>query len=118
VLRVGNLDVWRDFLDVRDVARAYLALAAHGVAGVAYNVCSGQTFRIGDLLDGLLQRARVPLRAEVDPERWRPNDLPVLRGDPTRLRAQTGWVPAVGIDAMLDDILTDWRRRTAAEGAP
>jgi GDP-4-dehydro-6-deoxy-D-mannose reductase len=113
VLRVGNLDVWRDFLDVRDVVRAYHALMTRGEAGTAYNVCRGEAHRVRDLLDSMLALARVPLRVEVDPERWRPADLPVLRGDPARLRERTGWRPEIGLDATLRDLLADWRRRLA-----
>ncbi len=115
LLRVGNLDVWRDFLDVRDVVRAYALLAEHGEPATVYNVCRGEAARIGDLLDGLIRRARVPLRSEVDPERWRPSDLPVLAGDPARLHARTGWQPEYAIDTTLDDIMADWRARIAAE---
>ena len=115
LLLVGNLDVWRDFLDVRDVVRAYAHLLAHGDSRTAYNVCRGEAARVGDLLDGLVRRARVTLRTEVDPERWRPSDLPVLRGDPGRLRSRTGWAPELTLDQTLDDILNDWRARVAAE---
>ncbi len=115
VLRVGNLDVRRDFLDVRDVVRAYVLLLDHGEPGVAYNVCRGEAPRVRDLLDLLLQQARVPLRVEIDPARSRPADLPVLRGDPSRLRERTGWRPEVPLDATLRDILDDWRGR-AGEG--
>jgi GDP-4-dehydro-6-deoxy-D-mannose reductase len=117
LLRVGNLDVWRDFLDVRDVVRAYALLAEHATPGTAYNVCRGNASRIGDLLDGLVGLARVPLRSEVDPERWRPSDLPVLSGDATRLHSCTGWKPEYAIKTTLDDILADWRARLAAEAA-
>ena len=116
VLQVGNLDVWRDVLDVRDVVRAYVGLLDRGESGTVYNVCRGDASRVGDLLEGLRRRARVPLRVEVDPERWRPSDLPLLRGDSTRLRQHTGWSPAIDVDTLLDDILDDWRHRTAAEG--
>jgi GDP-4-dehydro-6-deoxy-D-mannose reductase len=115
VLRVGNLDVWRDILDVRDVVRAYIGLLEHGERAGVYNVCRGDAYRIGDLLDGLRRRATVPLRVEVDPERWRPSDLPLLRGDSHRLRERTGWSPAIDVETMLDEILADWRRRTSAE---
>jgi len=117
VLRVGNLDVWRDFLDVRDVVRAYVLLAERGEHGTAYNVCRGETFRIRDLLDGLLAQARRPLRVEPDPARWRPVDLPVLRGDPSRLRERTGWSPSLDMHRTLGDLLDDWRGRTAGAGA-
>jgi GDP-4-dehydro-6-deoxy-D-mannose reductase len=116
VLRVGNLDVWRDFLDVRDVVRAYLLLLERGEPGAAYNVCRGEAFRIHDLLDGLLARAQVALRVETDPARWRPADLRMLRGDPGRLRTGTGWQPELAMETTLGDLLEDWRVRVTASG--
>lgn len=110
-LAVGNLDVWRDILDVRDVVRAYVRVLESGETAATYNVCGGEAFRIGDLLDALIRKARLPLAVEVDPERWRPSDLPLLRGDPTLLRQRTGWTHTIGIEALLDAILDDQRRR-------
>jgi GDP-4-dehydro-6-deoxy-D-mannose reductase len=113
VLRVGNLEVWRDFLDVRDVVRAYVLLSERGESGQAYNICRGEAYRVRDLLDTLLGLARRTLRVEPDPARQRPADLPVLRGDPSRLRARTGWQPRITMHDTLRDVLDDWRARVA-----
>ena len=112
VLRVGNLEVRRDFLDVRDVVRAYAAILERGVAGEAYNVCRGEAYRVRDLLDTMLRAARVPLRVETDPARLRAGEIPVLCGDPSRLRARTGWEPRLKMDDTLRDLLDDWRGRS------
>lgn len=117
VLEVGNLDVERDFLDVRDVALAYVRLLQYGVPGEAYNVCSGRSQRLRDLVDVLVQFSSVPVRVVTDPARMRPADLPVLRGDPTKLQTASGWKPGRTIDQTLSDVLDDWRRRIAARGA-
>jgi GDP-4-dehydro-6-deoxy-D-mannose reductase len=61
------------------------------------------------ILDGLVARARVKVRIETDPERLRPNDLPLMVGDPSRLRAATGWSPQISFEQMLDDLLDYWR---------
>jgi len=111
VLRVGNLDVRRDFLDVRDVVRAYVGILERGAGGEAYNVCRGEAFRVRDLLDTLLRLARVPVRVEPDPARMRAGEIPVLCGDASRLRAQTGWEPRLTMDDTLRDLLDDWRAR-------
>lgn len=111
VLRVGNLDAERDITDVRDVVDAYAVIAARGQAGAAYNVCSGRAWRIGDLLEGLLKRARVPVRVEVDETRLRPVELPRLVGDNTRLTA-LGWSPRIPLESTLDDLLAYWRHVT------
>lgn len=117
VLQVGNLDVERDFLDVRDVAQAYVALLAKGRAGTPYNVCRGESFRLRDLVEQLVAQARLRVRLKTDPARLRPSDLPVLRGDPTRIREHTAWQPRTSISDTLRDILQDWRFRVGGETA-
>jgi len=109
VIKVGNLDAQRDITDVRDVARAYAALMAGGVSGTIYNVASGAARPMRAILDGLVARARVKVRIETDPERLRPNDLPLMVGDPSRLRAATGWSPQISFEQMLADLLDYWR---------
>ncbi len=109
VIKVGDLVARRDFTDVRDVARAYAGLMARGVPGTIYNVASGAGHTIQSLLDGLIARARVPVHVEFDPARARPNDIPVLVGNPSRLRDATGWAPAISFEQMLDDLLAYWR---------
>jgi GDP-4-dehydro-6-deoxy-D-mannose reductase len=120
VLHVGNLDAVRDFTDVRDVVRAYWALFERGEAGAVYNVCSGRGRRIHDLLDALVQGSRATVEVRVDPERLRRSDLPVLVGDPRKLREATGWEPRVPLEQSLHDLLEDWRRRvlTARPAVP
>lgn len=113
-IAVGNLDARRDIHDVRDTVRAYLQILEHGADGRAYNVCSGRAIQIGALLDKLLTRARVPIRIRVDPARYRPVDVPLLVGDPTRLQTELGWLPEIPLDRTLDDLLSYWRQRSAA----
>jgi GDP-4-dehydro-6-deoxy-D-mannose reductase len=109
VIKVGNLDSQRDLTDVRDTVRAYALLMERGVPGTIYNVASGVAHTTRAVLDTLIARARVPVRVEVDPARLRPNDIPVLVGDATRLRAATGWAPRVSFEQMLADLLDYWR---------
>ena len=109
-LRVGNLDAERDILDVRDVVDAYMLLAARGRRGMAYNICGGRAWRIGDLLEMLLKLARVRVSVEIDRERLRPIETPRLIGDNSRLRA-LGWEPRIPIEQMLSDVLDYWRAR-------
>jgi GDP-4-dehydro-6-deoxy-D-mannose reductase len=108
---VGNLTPRRDFTDVRDVVRAYRLVAERGEAGVAYNVCSGRDVAVQELADRLVAMADRPMRLVVDPELARPVDTPVLRGDPTRLQAATGWSPSVPLEQTLADVLDAWRKR-------
>lgn len=110
-VEVGNLDAVRDFTDVRDVVRAYWALLDHGVPGEVYNVCSGRGVRLGDLLEELIALSGLKVEVRVDPDRLRPNDVPVLVGDPSRLRAATGWEARTPLSRTLRDLLDHWRER-------
>ena len=107
---VGNLDARRDTLDVRDTVRAYRTILQHGQPGRPYNVSSGTAVAIGEVLEMLIARARVPVQVRVDPDRFRPNDIPVLLGDPSRLRDELGWSPVIPLSQTLDDLLAYWRR--------
>jgi GDP-4-dehydro-6-deoxy-D-mannose reductase len=109
VIHVGNLDAVRDIMDVRDTVRAYVALMDAGESGSVYNVASGTGRSIRELLDALVQRSRVPVRVEPDPARMRPSDVPILIGDPARLRQATGWTAEIPFDRMIDDLLAYWR---------
>ncbi len=113
VLAVGNLAAERDFLDVRDVAAAYVALLANGRSGSVYNVCSGRAVAIQEVLRQLITIAHVPVEVRDDPERLRPSDIPVLCGDSTKLRAETGWAPQHTLAASLRDIYADACERLA-----
>jgi GDP-4-dehydro-6-deoxy-D-mannose reductase len=108
---VGNLDARRDLTDVRDVVRAYRLLATSGRAGCAYNVCSGTSTTVGTVLDILLAHAERPLRVISDPELFMPVELRELRGDATRLAADTGWRPDRSLESSLLELLDDWRGR-------
>jgi GDP-4-dehydro-6-deoxy-D-mannose reductase len=109
-ISVGNLDARRDLTDVRDTVRAYRLIVEQGRPGFPYNVCSGRAVAIGDLLQMLLARARVPIRVLVDSSRMRPNDVPVLLGDPGRIRTELGWTAQIPLEQTLDDLLEYWRR--------
>lgn len=113
VVRVGNLSPQRDFTDVRDVVRAYRLLVTDGVAGRVYNVCSGRAIAVQELAEQFIAMATTPMSLEPDPELQRPVDIPVLLGDNSRLRADTGWEPQIPLSTTLSDLLEDRRRRLA-----
>jgi GDP-4-dehydro-6-deoxy-D-mannose reductase len=110
-LSVGNLDARRDLTDVRDTVRAYTLIAERGVPGRAYNVCSGTAIAIHQLLDLFLARARVRVAVKTDPSRYRPNDVPLVVGDATRIRTELGWAPRIPLERTVDDLLEYWRSR-------
>lgn len=117
-LDVGNLDTWRDFLDVRDVCAAYIACIERREAlapGTILNLCSGEARRIGDVLDELLSLAGVAAEIRADRSRVRAADVRRSFGDAARARAQLGWVPTTPWVQTVQDVLEDWRARVAAE---
>jgi GDP-4-dehydro-6-deoxy-D-mannose reductase len=104
-LRIGNADTVRDFLHVRDVVRAYLALVECGVAGEAYNVCSGEGYRVRDLAKRVLAAAGVNAQIEVEPALVRRDEVPWLVGDPAKVRSATGWAPTLSCNDIIDDLI-------------
>jgi GDP-4-dehydro-6-deoxy-D-mannose reductase len=103
-LRTGRLDFVRDFLDVRDVAHAYVALARSGARGVV-NVCSGVGVSLRHVAERLVSLAAVPIEIREDPDLLRMVDPPTVVGDPSRLRALTGLTPVIPLDVSLRDAL-------------
>lgn len=112
-LPVGNLSSRRDFTDVRDVVRAYRMLMLKGSAGVTYNVCSGIDIAVGDLAESLLALSSLDQTPVADEALQRPVDIPVLRGDCSRLTEATGWTPSIPLETTLADLLEDMRSRVA-----
>ena len=108
-VEVGNLEVVRDFTDVRDVVRGYRLLAERGAPGEVYNLGSGRGTRIADALEALRSLARAAVEIHVDPARVRPVDQPLLVADASKLRAATGWEPRFSISQTLADMLDYWR---------
>jgi GDP-4-dehydro-6-deoxy-D-mannose reductase len=111
VIRVGNLNAYRDISDVRDVVRGYVAALEKGEAGCVYNVCSGEAVQIREVLETLVRMSTVPLRVELDTGRLRPSDLPYQKGDARLLRETAGWRPEIPLERTLQDLLDYWRAR-------
>jgi GDP-4-dehydro-6-deoxy-D-mannose reductase len=111
-LPVGTLTTRRDFTDVRDVVRAYRLLIERGEPGSVYNVCSGHDVAVAEVAARLLALAGTDLELVIDQTLVRPVDVPVLRGDPARLEAGTGWKPEIPLDDTLADVLAYWDERT------
>ncbi len=110
-MRVGNMSAKRDFLDVRDVATAYWLALEKGAPGAVYTVGSGVARSIDEMLQTMLKLTQVDIAVETDPALLRPGDLPILQADPRRIRAETGWRPAITLEQTLADTLDYWRSR-------
>jgi GDP-4-dehydro-6-deoxy-D-mannose reductase len=113
IMKVGNLDVQRDFCDVRDVVKAYILLLRKGRRGEPYNICSGKAIALREILDILVKEAAVSSQIflEVDPAKFRKTDIPAQIGSNRKIIKETGWLPRIPIRQTLYDLLTYWRKR-------
>jgi len=113
VLKLGNMSAQRDFTDVRDMSRAYILCAQHGEPGEVYNLGSGQSRSVREMLDIMLAASSITITEETDPDKFRPSDVPVSRCDPAKFKRRTGWEPRIPFEQTCLDILNDWRQRLA-----
>lgn len=111
VIKVGNLDAKRDFTDVRDTVRAYVETVKKGDPGEVYNIATCTAVPIKELLNMLLAMSGKEVKVETDPARLRPSDVPVLRGDYSKLKEKVGWEPRIPFSRTLEDLLNYWRER-------
>ena len=111
IMHVGNLAARRDFTDVRDVVRAYHLLMTQGETGQVYNIGSGQSRAIQEVLDLLVGMSQVEITVKTDPARMRPSDVPDIVCDASKLYHRTGWQPTISFEQSLADVLDYWRER-------
>jgi len=109
VLSVGNLDAGRDFTDVRDVVRAYELALQKGKSGDVYNIGFGKSHKIADVLQTLLSFSKTKIAVKVDPNKFRPIDVPEIVCDYQKFHKLTGWKPEIPFERTLQDILDYWR---------
>ena len=111
VIRVGNLSARRDFTDVRDVVRAYALLILKGTAGETYNVGSGRAVTIRSILDMIVSMSSAKITVEVDQNKIRPVDVPVIEADISKINRETGWEPVISIEQTIRETLDYWRNQ-------
>lgn len=110
VMNVGNLKVRRDFSDVRDIVRAYRLIVEKGEPGKAYNVGSGVAHSLEDMLKTITSLSTQEITVNVDPDRIRPTDTPVICCDNNLIRSELGWVPEHDIFDTLKEMYENYRR--------
>lgn len=114
-ISVGNLSAYRDFLDVRDVVRAYadaaLNEATSGVLGGVFNLSSGQPVQVQSILDMLIELSGADVEIEVDPKRLRGSEIAVAAGDNKAAFEALGWKPEIDLHQTLADVLEDWKNQ-------
>jgi len=115
VVYVGDLTPRRDYSDVRDIVRGYWLLLERGEPGEVYNLCSGHSWSIQQVLDFVLNLSTVKgIEVKTDPARLRPSDVMILEGDPTKMHKATGWKVEISFERTLTELLDYWRQRTRA----
>jgi GDP-4-dehydro-6-deoxy-D-mannose reductase len=114
-LAVGNISAARDFIDIRDAARAYVSVSRLGLTGT-FNLCSGQAVPLQTLIDELGQATALKLRVRPSPELARPADPPLVYGSADRLREATGWQPQIPLPRTVADLLDFWRAELTGDG--
>lgn len=110
VLTVGNLDAKRDFTDVRDMVRAYIEILEKGEPGEVYNIGSGKSHRIKDILDMLISLSSVEIEVELDPGKLRPSDVPDIYSNNGKIEGVTLWRPEIKLEDTLKDTLDYYRK--------
>jgi GDP-4-dehydro-6-deoxy-D-mannose reductase len=110
VLSVGNLEAYRDFLDIRDAVRGIDAVQNYGAPGDSYNIGSGNICKVRDILDCLLKLSTAKIEVVQDPSRMRPSDIPINGGNSTKLNSLSGWRAEIDIETTLLDTLNWWRQ--------
>lgn len=112
-MSVGDLDVYRDFTDARDMVQAYRLAVLEGEPGEVYNLGRGSAVRIADVLTELLTMVAIEIEVHVDRERLRASDVPRQQADISRFQARTGWQPGIPWETTLRDTLNYWRQQVA-----
>ncbi|MBD3248788.1 NAD-dependent epimerase/dehydratase family protein [Candidatus Woesearchaeota archaeon] len=109
VIKTGDLSIRRDFFDVRDIVKAYLLAVEKCIPGQIYNICSGNDYSIKDILDILLSMSYAKIKIIQDQTKIRSSDIPVIIGNCSKFKEQTGWKPKISFEKTLKDLLNYWR---------
>jgi GDP-4-dehydro-6-deoxy-D-mannose reductase len=115
VLSVGNLSARRDYIDVRDVCRAYADLAEKGASGETYNIGSGRAVSLREIVGMIAGFSGRSVEIRVDPEKLRPLDAPIIEADIGKITALTGWKPAIPLEQALREVYDYYVAKVAAD---
>jgi|FLOH01.1.fsa_nt_gi GDP-4-dehydro-6-deoxy-D-mannose reductase len=115
VIEIGNLDVSRDFSDVRDIVKAYVLVSKKGKIGEIYNACSGKTYKISWFLEYLTSLSSKKIEVKIDSNKFRPSDNPVINGSFEKLNKDTGWKTEIPIEKTLKDLYDSWFEKLRLE---
>jgi len=113
IIKVGNLKAVRDYTDVRDMVIAYLLAIEKCDVGDVYNISSGESIAMSDILSQLISLSKKEVRVEIDPDLLRPIDIPYLVGDSSKFKGKTGWIPQIPLKETLENLLDYWRLKVS-----
>ena len=108
-LITGDVSIVRDFVDVRDVVKAYYLLLLHGKSGEVYNICSGTGISLLDIIKKMSALLNIEIEISIDKNRIRPMDNKIIIGSNSKIKNELGWEPTIEIDQSLKDIITYWK---------
>lgn len=108
-MMVGNIDVARDFTDVRDVVDAYYKILTRAPNRQVYNVCSGKATKLRDIIDMASDKLQIKPNVVVDKSRLRSNEIMVVVGDNTKIKSELGWKPKYTLEQTISDIISNQR---------
>ena len=111
-LTTGNLSVIRDFLDVRDVVKAYYLLLKKGRSGEVYNICSGNGILLSDIISKMSEILNLAIETKINPDLFRPNENKKIIGSYQKIKNELGWQPEIPLDKSLEDIIRYWQVET------
>jgi GDP-4-dehydro-6-deoxy-D-mannose reductase len=114
-LTLGNIDVKRDFSDVRDVVRAYWMLLQSGRTGEVYNVCSGCAVSLAHIIKRFETISGINVSIEIDSDRVRSNEVMRICGDPRKIQTEIGWYRQVPLEKTIEDLLQYWRLKCRSQ---
>ena len=111
-LTTGNLSVIRDFLDVRDVVKAYYLLLKKGRSGEVYNICSGNGILLSDIISKMSEILNLSIETKINPDLIRPNENKKIIGSYQKIKNELGWQPEIPLNKSLEDIIRYWQVET------
>lgn len=111
IISVGNLNVYRDFMDVRDIVRIYVELAKYGLPGETYNIGSGHSIKLQDLLDKIIKLSSYDIKIEIDKSKYRPIDVEKIEANIDKIKKLIDFKQKYGIDQTIEDTLNYWRKK-------
>jgi GDP-4-dehydro-6-deoxy-D-mannose reductase len=113
IVTTGDLSIIRDFVDVRDVVKAYYLLLKNGKKGEVYNICSGTGVSLQQIMDKMCDILEINITLQQDPNLIRPNDNRIIIGSAAKIKNEIGWIQDIDLNESLTDIINWWKENEA-----